>query len=264
MNKSVKPILLLNNFGFAFEGEKVLQGLNFSLNKGDFLYVVGPNGAGKSTLLKALLRLHERGEPTGEIVLKGRILAEYSRVELARLLSYVPQAEGWIPPFTVSAFVELSRFSYRKGGNSESSQTSREVVARALRATSMDKLAARPLWALSGGERQRAYVAAALAQEAEIMSLDEPTAFLDPRHAAELNQLLSRLNKTEGLTLICITHELNQAFAAENKILVLGEGSQLYFGETAGLLDGEILNRAFKYEFTIFRHPRHGCPVVLV
>ncbi|MBQ4132607.1 MAG: ABC transporter ATP-binding protein [Desulfovibrionaceae bacterium] len=256
------PLVYVHDFSFCFAEKQVFQGLNFELEKGDFLHVIGPNGAGKSTLLKALFRLHENGKAAGEVLLRGKNLNSLSQPELARLFSYVPQATGWIPPFSVLAFAELSRFSVRSGGRFSISSADRAAIDRALQLTGMESMAQRPLRELSGGERQRAYVAAAVAQEAEVMLLDEPAAFLDPRHVSGLNRLLAQLNQDEGLTLVCVTHDINLALNSK-KVLVLGEGRQLYFGAAAGLLDGKILEQAFQHKFTIFEHPLYGCPAVL-
>lgn len=103
-------MLLLEQFTFSLGERRILDGLDFDLARGDYLAVIGPNGAGKSTLLKCLMRLHERGRSTGNIFVKGRPLSEYGQKELARAIAYVPQAGGWIPPFTVEEFLRLSRY----------------------------------------------------------------------------------------------------------------------------------------------------------
>ena len=256
-------MLRVRDFSFSFNGAAVLQGLDFALPQGGCLSVIGPNGAGKSTLLKCLLRLHERGRSSGEIRVRDRDVTSYGRRELARIISYVPQAGGWIPPFTVEEFLRLSRYPYGFSGSAAREAACR-AVAGALAATGMEGLAGRSLHTLSGGERQRAYLAAALAQEAELLLLDEPASFLDPKHAAEMHALLRRLNRDQGLAMITVTHDLNYPLSAGGDVLVLREGRQLFFGPAADLLPSGVLEEAYQHAFSYVRHPRTGRPAVLV
>ena len=256
-------MLRVRGFSFAFNGRAVLQGLDFRLPRAGCLSVIGPNGAGKSTLLKCLLRLHAGGCSSGEIRVKDRELAAYGQRELARVISYVPQAGGWIPPFTVEEFLCLSRYPYGSSGLAARESASR-AAAGAMSVTGTEVLAARSLKSLSGGERQKVYLAAALAQEAELMLLDEPAAFLDPRHAAELHGLLRSLNREQGLSMVTVTHDLNHALSAGGDVLVLREGQQLFFGPAADLLPGGVLEKAYHHEFIYVQHPRTGRPVVLM
>jgi iron complex transport system ATP-binding protein len=253
-------MLRVRDFSFSFNGSPALQRLNFALPPGGCLSVIGPNGAGKSTLLKCLLRLHERGRSSGEIRVKDRELAAYSQRELAKAISYVPQPGGWIPPFTVEEFLRLSRYPYGVSGPAESAHL---AVDGALASTGTQSLAGRSLKTLSGGERQRVYLAAALAQEAELLLLDEPVSFLDPKHAAEMHTLLRNLNREQGLAMITVTHDLNYPLSAGGDVLVLREGRQLFFGPAADLLPSGVLEKAYDHEFTWVQHPRTGQPTVL-
>ena len=266
-----EAIIRLDGFGFSFGEEPVLAGISFRLNRGESLHIIGPNGTGKSTLLRCILNLHEHGKSSGEIWIKERPASSYKQRELAGIISYVPQAGGWVPPFTVEEFLRLSRYP-RQGGGFAPAQNREDdsAVSKALRLTGLENLAGRSLRTLSGGERQRAYVAAALAQEAEVMLLDEPASFLDPKNAHDLNRVMASLNQQEhqsqAMTFLTVTHDLNTAFnapAKHSKVLVLSQGRQVYFGETRGLLDGNILRQAFNHDFTIFKHPRTGLPAVL-
>ena len=266
-----EAVIRLDNFGFSFGEEPVLAGINFTLNQGESLQIIGPNGTGKSTLLRCILNLHEHGKSSGEIGVKNRPASSYKQRELAGIISYVPQAGGWVPPFTVEEFLRLSRYPRQGGGFAPArNQEDGNAVLKALQLTGLENLAGRSLRTLSGGERQRAYVAAALAQEAEVMLLDEPASFLDPKNAHDLNRVLGNLNQqghqSRAMTFLTVTHDLNTAFsppAARSKVLVLSQGRQVYCGKTEGLLDGTILRQAFSHEFIIFKHPRTGLPAVL-
>lgn len=256
------PMLQADNFSFAFSERPVLIDISFQVERGQYLSIIGPNGAGKSTLLKCLMRLHDRGRTNGQIQVKGRALADYGQKELARIISYVPQAGGWIPPFTVMELLRLSRFPYATS-TSGLNAGDYQAVEEALELTGLKGMAGRYLKTMSGGERQKAYLAAALAQGAEIMLLDEPASFLDPRHAAELNALLRDLNRDRGLTMITVTHDLNHPLNLGGPVLVLKEGRLLFFGAAEELLAGGILEQAYQHEFLYLTHPRSGCPVIL-
>jgi iron complex transport system ATP-binding protein len=208
------------------------------------------------------LRLHEKGRSTGGIRVKGRDIAAYSQRELARVISYVPQAGGWIPPFTVEEFLRLSRYPHGSSGSS-AREAARRATDKALVMTGTEALAGRSLKTLSGGERQKVYLAAALAQEAELMLLDEPASFLDPGHAADLSGLLRFLNQEQGLSMITVTHDLNHPLSAGGEALVLRGGRQIFFGPVTDLLHGGVLEKAYHHEFIYVQHPRTGRPVVL-
>jgi len=255
-------MLHIQQFSFALEGDSILDNLSFTLAKGEYLSVIGPNGAGKSTLLKCLMRLHEQGVSRGEIRLNGRLLSEYDQRTLAALISYVPQAGGWIPPFTVEELLRLSRYPYLAAGG-VLRKTDLEAVEKALCLTDMQTLASRRLASLSGGERQKAFVAAALAQETEIILLDEPASFLDPKHTAELNRLIRVLNREHSITMLTVTHDLNHPLCMEGKILVLRQGRQLFFGQAREVLQENILEDAFSHRFICFQHPGTGKTTLL-
>lgn len=257
------PIMLrIEDFSFSFKDAPVLKNIDIRIEGGEYLSILGPNGAGKSTLLKCILRLHERGHSSGDIWVKGRRLSDYKQKELARAVSYVPQAGGWIPPFSVRELMRLSRYPYASISSGLSSADYKSID-RALELTGLGALADRYLKTLSGGERQKAFLAAALAQETEIMLLDEPASFLDPRHAAELSRLLRRLNQEEGLTMVTVTHDLNHPAQAGGLALVLASGRKQFFGPVERLMENGVLEKAYQHQFLYLPHPVNGRPVVL-
>jgi iron complex transport system ATP-binding protein len=255
-------MLTVKDYHFSIGDKEILKGVNFSIPKGAYLSVMGPNGAGKSTLLKCLLRLHDKGVSQGEILIMDKPIMSYNQKQLAKLISYVPQAGGWIPPFTIVELLKLSRFPY---STSISSLTKKdyEAVDRALALTSLESMATRPLKTLSGGERQKAFLAAALAQGTPIMLLDEPNSFLDPHHTSEMEKLLIHLNHDEKLTMISVTHDLNHPVKSGGYALILQNGKNLFFGEVGGLLGHGVLEEAFNHEFVYLTHPKTGRSVIL-
>jgi iron complex transport system ATP-binding protein len=255
------PILSVEGLSLSIDGVEILHDITMSVEKGGFLSILGPNGAGKSTLLRTIMRLDDRGRRTGTVQIEGQELSRYSQKSLARVVSYVPQGGGWIPPFEVVELCRLSRFPFASAV-SGLSETDRQAVSEALELTGLTAMARRRLKTLSGGERQKAYLAAALAQRAPIMLLDEPAASLDPRHAAELAELLARLNRERSLTMLMVTHDLNHPLRAGGRALVLKNGRRLYLGPVAGL-EGEVLARAFDHRFLYLDHPSGTGRVVL-
>lgn len=250
------------NYSFAFSGQNfILKDISFEVEQGEYLSIIGPNGAGKSTLLKCLLRLHDRGNSQGNIYIKGHPLSEYGQKELARVVGYVPQAGGWIPPFTVRELLRLSRYPYADTASGLNTRDL-EAVDRALELTNLGPLASRSLKTLSGGERQKAYLAAALAQETEVMLLDEPASFLDPRHVADLDHLLRELNRQHGLTMITVTHDLNHPARLGGRVLILQDGQRLFHGPVSGLTSG-VLEEAYQHKFLYLTHPQREGPVIM-
>jgi iron complex transport system ATP-binding protein len=254
--------LSCDRYAFSFSGAPILADISFRLERGGFLSIIGPNGAGKTTLLKSFLRLQAAGRSGGGISVLERPLSSYSQRELARLIAYVPQAGGRIPPFTVLEFLRLSRYP-RLSRPGILAAADREAVESALALTGTGGLADRRLDTLSGGERQKAYLAAALAQEADILLLDEPASFLDPKHAAAMAALLRTLNRERRLTLLVVTHDLHHLPDGGEQVLVLRQGKQLYFGPSAALAEEGVLEAAFDHTFTYLRHPRTGRPLIL-
>ena len=255
-------MLRLTSFSFAADSHNILENITFSINKGEYLSVIGPNGAGKSTLLKCLMRVCPQGRARGDIRVKDRPLAAYDQRSLATVMAYVPQAGGWVPPFTVEELLRLSRYPY-VATFGVLRKTDIAAVQRALRLTGMEALATRRMPTLSGGERQKAFLAAALAQETEVLLLDEPASFLDPKHTVALHRLIRGLKEEHGMTIMTVTHDLNHALGMGGKVLVLREGRQLFFGPAEDLQGVGVLEEAFGHSFLYVRHPKTEKPVLL-
>lgn len=254
-------ILEFRDFSFFYGPARILDKINFRLERGDWLSILGPNGSGKSTLLKSALRL-AKGRSSGIISIRNQPLGQYSQRELARILAYVPQGAGRIAPFTVREFLHLSRYPFDlpdKGRKQEKCAS----VAEALSFTGLGHLAEKRLDQLSAGQRQRALLAAALAQDTEVLLLDEPLSFLDPGHIHAVNELLKMLHRKRHYTIITITHDLSQPLDAGGKVLVLREGRQLHFGFARDISCKGILEKAFDHEFCYLVHPKSGKTLVV-
>ena len=223
-------------------GEKtVLQDLTFSIEPGSVTTLVGPNGCGKTTLLRALTG--QLSQTAGEISLCGRELSSYNRKELARTVALLPQTRN-TPDLTVEALVEHGRYPHL-GFSRRLSEKDRQIVARAMEQTDVAHLARLPLGELSGGQQQRAYIAMALAQDAQIIALDEPTAHLDLQHQFELLELVRRL-QAAGKTVVLVLHDLDHALRCSDRLVLLQQGRLVQWGTPRALLDSGALEQVFQ------------------
>ncbi|URN17462.1 MULTISPECIES: ABC transporter ATP-binding protein [Streptomyces] len=241
-------------------GEPVASGIDLAPAPGAVTALVGPNGSGKSTLLRALARLH--APDAGRIVLDGRDLAEYRPRELARKLSFLTQSPVVPAGVTVEELVAYGRHPHRGllGGGGDGD---REAVSWALDATGLRPLAGRTLDRLSGGERQRAWIAMALAQRTGLLLLDEPTTYLDLRYQIEVLRLVRRLADGHGITVVVVLHDLNQAAAFSDAVVVLAGGRIVASGTPARALTEDTVRAAFRIDATVTLDPRTGVPTCL-
>jgi len=232
-------------------GRRILGPLDLDVLRGECLIAVGPNGAGKTTLLRLLTGLLRPA--AGEIAWRGRPFASLSRRELARRIAYVPQIRPAHVPLTVEEVVLLGRYPHLTALQMAPRAADFGAVEEALRLVGIEELRGRPVDELSGGERQAVFIAAALAQEAELLVLDEPTIHLDARHQSDLAELLLRLKAESGRTVVLATHDLNLASLLGDRLLALAGGQVLDVGPPRHILRPELLERLFRARFEIVR-----------
>ncbi|MFV1957026.1 MAG: ABC transporter ATP-binding protein [bacterium] len=245
----------VQDYSFSIGKAQILQDLNFDIAAGEYLSIIGPNGAGKTTLLKCLVGIYSEGD--GKITLNGKPLEAFSRKELAIQISYVPQAETGPVAFTAGEFVLMGRYPHLSPFSSIK-ENDREEAIEAMRVTGTLEFADRHLETLSGGERQKVFIAAALAQGAQTLLLDEPTTFLDPRHADDVMRTLSRLNEESGVTIISVTHDINIAALECDRVLALKDGRVIFWGSPAEIMDSMVLENIFERNFIMAEHPVTG------
>ncbi|HEX5504184.1 MAG TPA: ABC transporter ATP-binding protein [Thermomicrobiales bacterium] len=254
------PLVEARRLRFGYGARPVLRDLSLRVARGEFVGLIGPNGAGKSTLLRVVCGALKPA--AGELDFDGAPLARLARRALARRVAVLPQSPVLPDAFTVAELVLLGRTPHL-GLLQPEGRADFAAARRALVAAGCLDLAARRLGELSGGERQRAALARALAQEPELLLLDEPTAHLDLGHQQELLATLARLNREAGLTVLAVFHDLNLAAACCGRLALLHDGRVLAAGPPAAVVTPPLLKRAYGFEAQVIRHPRTGLPVVL-
>jgi iron complex transport system ATP-binding protein len=222
-------------------GIEALAGIDLALEEGELVCVLGPNGAGKSTLLKALGGL--LAPTSGTALLEGRELAQWPSRERAQRIAVVPQQLRAIPDLTADAFVAHGRYAHQ-ARFARPDAADRAAVTSALEAADAAELADRPLSELSGGQRQRVLVARALAQEAPLLLVDEPTAGLDPEHQLAVFDLLAALT-CHGRAALVVTHELNLASQFATRLVLMAGGRIAGAGTAEEVLRPEALEPVY-------------------
>lgn len=248
---SGRPLLSARGISWR-PGERTVVGpLDLAVHRGEALAVVGPNGAGKTSLLRLLTGLLTPGG--GELALEGRPFQAFHRKELARRIAYVPQLRPIRVPLAVEDVVLLGRYPHLKPLQMAPEAADFRAVAEALAVVGIEELRHRPVDELSGGERQAVYIAAALAQEAELLVLDEPTTHLDPKHQREIASLIPKLRRDAGRTVVFATHDLNFASLTATRVVALRAGRVLADGRPGELMTPEILQELFDARFEVVR-----------
>ena len=251
---------------FAYPGAErrggrpfAVDGLDFDVRRAEILGVIGPNSAGKTTLVRLLTGV--LAPAGGAIAVDGVPLAELAARDLARRVAVVPQELPQGFPFTVEQLVLMGRYPHGPGRFFESDDD-RRVAREAMAAVGVLDLASAPLDQLSGGERQRAVLARALAQRPRLLVLDEPTAHLDLRYQAACGELLRRLSRADGVTVLLVSHDLNLAAELADRLLLLDGGRPVALGPPEAVLDAQRLESVFGARVVVEKSPATGRPFV--
>lgn len=252
--------LQAQTLSLAYDRQTIVNELSLSITTGQITTLVGPNGCGKSTLLRGLARLLK--PQTGQVLLDGKAIHTLPSKQLAKQLGILPQ--GPIAPegLTVYELVAQGRYPHQ-GFFQQWSPEDEQVVYEVLHITNMSSLADRPLDTLSGGQRQRAWIAMTLAQDTPILLLDEPTTFLDIGYQLEVMELIERLNRERGMTILLVLHDLNQAARYSHRMVVLNQGQLVADGPPRDVLTKSLLADVFKVVANIVTDPENGSPVCL-
>ena len=243
------------------EGGFSLTDVSFAIEPGEIFGVIGPNSAGKTTLLRLLTRVVSADR--GEIRLAGRPIAPMAHAELARQVAVVPQDFPRPFPFTVEQLVLMGRYPHGPGRFFENDED-RALARAAMAATGVLDLADLPLEQLAGGERQRAMLARALAQQPQLLVLDEPTSHLDLRYQLQTAALLRQVNAEQGTTVLLVSHDLDLAAEVCDRLLLLEAGRIARIGPPKTVLQKDVLERVFRCPVAVDVNPTSGRPLVRV
>ncbi|RAP76172.1 ABC transporter ATP-binding protein [Paenibacillus montanisoli] len=242
-------------------GKSILRSISFTMQEGRMYGIIGANGAGKSTLLQLLTGL----EPpdSGEVLLRGREARAYKRKELAKWTAMLQQ--GGLPPvgFTVREVVTMGRFPYQNWIGEETAGGG-EAVDAALEAMGLAGMQHRRIDQLSGGERQRVALAKVMAQEPELLMLDEPTTYLDIGYQVGLLDTVKQWQRERGLTVVAVLHDLNLAAHYCDELLVLHDGGIEAFGPPAAVIRPEMIQAVYGANAIVLPHPDTGVPQILL
>lgn len=243
----------------AYNRRTVLHDLSLTVQPGEILALLGPNGAGKTTLLRALARLLR--PRAGTVLLAGENIWQLRPRAVARRLALAPQSEGMSSPITVEQAVALGRAPHR-GWLLPYTTRDRQAIEQVLAQTGLQALRHRLITELSGGEQRRVILARALAQEPQILLLDEPTTHLDLRYQTELLALIRRLAQRDGIAVVVTLHDLNHAALCATRVALLAHGALVAMGHPEAVLTPDCLGQVFGVTVVVTRHPVYGTPLV--
>lgn len=251
--------LRISNVSLSVSGRDILRNVNLDVMHGDFICFIGPNGSGKTTLFHSIAGLHK--QYTGEISIAGRAVNGMGTKERAQMVAYVPQEMANPPSWAVSKFMKTSRNGWRSliSGNNHDG-----TIAEAMALTGTTVLADRKIDTLSSGERRKVMIASAIAQEAQIMLLDEPTANLDCGYQQEIIEIISRINKDRGMTIAVATHDINLALQASGSVVALSRGKVAWKGAPIELLEPGRLRGIFNVTFERYFSKDDNRPPIVV
>jgi iron complex transport system ATP-binding protein len=253
------PVLALRNVTFRYRSTVALGDISFDLRPAEMLGILGPNGSGKSTALRLMSGvLHPH---TGSVLWYGCPLARVPRLELARRLAVVPQDTAIEFPFSVTEVVLMGRAPHLSGFAFEGDRDIR-VAEAAMERTGTRHLAHRSIHELSGGERQRVILARALAQEPQVLLLDEPGAFLDIRHVVEIYDLLRDL-QAQGVTIATVLHDLNLAALYCDRVMLLKAGQLVHLGAPKEVITYATVTEVYETEVYVDTNDITGAVNVL-
>lgn len=252
--------LYVEQMSIGYGDRLIVEDLSVTVPTGKITALVGANGSGKSTILKTMARIMKPVK--GGVFLDGRSIHLQSTKEVAKQLAILPQNPTAPEGLTVGELVSFGRFPYQKGFGSLSKED-KDIVRWAIEMTGMSEFQDRPVDQLSGGQRQRAWIAMALAQQTDILFLDEPTTFLDMAHQLEVLQLLQKLNEQEGRTVVMVVHELNHATRYAHHMVAIKHGKMVAQGAPQDVMTEALLREVFGVEADIVMDPRTGVPLCL-
>ena len=256
----MNPAIQTRDLSFAYQDRLVLHAVSLSVDRGEMIGILGPNGSGKTTLLKIFSAvLHGQGA----VKINDRDIETYGRRDLSKLFAVVAQESRVNFPYTVAEVVLMGRASYHSAFALEGKKDL-EIARASMELTDCLLFANRYLHELSGGEKQRVIIARALAQEPEILLLDEPSAFLDLKHQIQVFELLCRLNRERGMTIVAALHDLNLAALFFPRLLMLREGKIYRDGSPSEVMTEKTIDEVYGIRVRVEQDAVAGKPQLFI
>lgn len=248
------------NLAVAYEDNLVVDDLDMQIPQGRITTIIGPNGCGKSTVLKAVGRILK---PKGGVVyLNGDDIRRLTTKEVAQKMAILPQSPQAPAGLTVGELVAYGRFPHQRGFGKLISED-KKIIQWALEVTRLTEFETTAVDNLSGGQRQRVWIAMALAQQTDLILLDEPTTYLDLAYQLEVLELLYRLNREQGCTIVMVLHDLNLAARFADYMIAIRGGDIIQHGTPEEVMTAEVLKETFHIDAEIVKEPRTGRPTCI-
>jgi iron complex transport system ATP-binding protein len=247
------------NLSVSYGDKTIINNLNISFRTGEITALIGPNGCGKSTLLKALARINKTS--SGQVLLKNQTLSSFADKQLAQQMSLLPQMLITPDGISVQRLVEYGRSPYLSHWG-KLNNDDKQMVEAAMHETRVSEFATQSVSSLSGGQRQRAWIAMILAQDTELVMLDEPTTYLDLSHQIELMKLMQAM-KSKGKTVIVVLHDLNQACRYCDNLVVMQQGEVVAQGTPDMIFTEQLLLDVFSLEAKVVPDPIANTPMCI-
>ena len=246
---------------FNYKGEKnIINDLNIDIKEGEITTIIGPNGSGKSTLLSLLCALNK--SKTGHVYLGDINMNNLKYKDIAKILATVHQQNSVPKDIKVEELVAYGRYPH-KGYFKSNNKEDKNIIKWALECTGLDDLKHKGVMNLSGGERQRAFISMALAQKPKFLFLDEPTTYLDIFHQIEILEIVKKLNKDNGLTVVMVLHDINHAAKYSDFIIAMKDGKILYKDEPNSIMKKEVLKNIYNIDAELIRDKNYDVPLCL-
>jgi iron complex transport system ATP-binding protein len=254
-------ILEAEDVSFSYRNnDNIINGITFSMKRGEIAAIAGPNGVGKSTILKIICGYLK--PKTGRVLLENKNVDEYDNLARCRLVAAVPQNIYAPIPFTVEQVIKMGRLA-RLSRFSRLSTDDYLLIAETMKKLEIESFAKRAIGELSGGERQRVMIATALAQDPHLLLLDEPTSHLDIGNSAKVIKSLMRWRNEKSASILIVTHDVQMAARICDRIVLMKNGNILADGNPHQVLTEDVLFEAYGHSVSTFISPRDGMPVIL-
>lgn len=242
-------VFKINNLSFAYDKHEVIKNLNLELHKGKITTLIGANGCGKSTLFNLMTK--NLVPDSGEILLNGQNVANMKLKDFAKKAAIVHQYNTAPVDITVKDLVAFGRTPYHTMGLSKDAVEDEEKVQKAMEITNILKYKDKPVSELSGGQKQRVWIAMALAQDTNILFLDEPTTYLDIRYQLQILKLVRQLNTDYGITIIMVLHDINQSLYYSDEIVAMKSGKIIAQGMSESVITSDLIKQVYDVELEI-------------